>query len=177
MRQLFTEEEWTKLLQAPMEAVMAVCLADKVDPISFLQELIAGVSIVMEDIKRTDLGSDLVAALVADMSALDAQDPLSGQQLILKKQFELLAIIQTFSKPKDARDRAVESFQQISAILDTKVTGLQATEFKTWLMSVAQRVAEAQRETSGLRAIGSSRISEREADVLRKLATALGLEY
>lgn len=177
MRQLFTEEEWTKLLQAPMEAVMAVCLADKVDPISFLQELISGVTIVTDDLKRTDLGGDLVNALISDMGAIDANDPLSGQQLILKKQFELLGIIQTFSKPKDARDRAVESFQQISATLEAKVTGLQATEFKTWLMSVAQRVAEAQRETSGIRAIGSSRISEREADVLKKLAAALGLEY
>jgi hypothetical protein len=174
MRQNFTEEEWTKLLQAPMEAVMAVCLADKVDPISFLQELIAGVKIVTEDVKRTDLPGELIPALVAAMSEMDAQEPLAGEQLILKKQFELLGIIQTFKKPKDARDRAVGSFQAISAILDTKVTGAQATEFKTWLMSVAQRVAEYQRE-GGFLGVGGSRISERESDVLKALAQALGL--
>lgn len=174
MRQNFTEEEWTALLQAPMEAVMAVCLADKVDPISFLQELIAGVTIVTEDLRRTDLSGELMPALVAAMAEKDAQEPLTGEQLILKKQFELLGIIQTFKKPKDARNRAVESFQTISTILDQKVTGAQATEFKTWLMSIAQRVAESQRESSFL-GIGGSRISEREADVLKALAEALGL--
>ena len=174
MRQNFTEEEWTKLLQAPMEAVMAVCLADKVDPISFLQELIAGVTIVTNDLKRTDLMGELTPALISSMAEIDANEPLSGEQLILKKQFELLGVIQTFSKPKDARDRAVASFQQISAILDAKVTGVQATEFKTWLMSIAQRVAESQRE-GGFLGVGSSRVSEREADVLKALATALGL--
>jgi hypothetical protein len=174
MRQNFTDEEWTKLLQAPMEAVMAICLADKVDPISFLQELIAGVTIVTNDVKRTDLSGDLTPALVSAMAEIDANDPLSGEQLILKKQFELLGVIQNFSKPKDARDRAVASFRQISAILDAKVTGAQATEFKQWLMSVAQRVAESQRE-GGILGIGSSRISERESDVLKDLTAALGL--
>lgn len=174
MRQNFTEEEWTKLLQAPMEAVMAVCLADKVDPISFLQELIAGVKIVTEDIKRTDLPGDLAAALAGSMAEMDTQEALAGEQLILKKQFELLGVIQTFKKPKDARNRAVESFEMITAILDTKVTGAQATEFKTWLMSIAQRVAEVQRE-GGFMGVGGSRISDREADVLKALAQALGL--
>ncbi|MEY3297218.1 MAG: hypothetical protein RLZZ597_478 [Cyanobacteriota bacterium] len=174
MRQNFTEEEWTKLLQAPMEAVMAVCLADKVDPISFLQELIAGVTIVTEDLKRTDLPGELMPALVSAMAEKDAQESLTGEQLILKKQFELLGIIQAFKKPKDARNRAIESFQTISIILDQKVTGAQATEFKTWLMSIAQRVAEFQRE-SGFMGIGGSRISDREADVLKALAAALGL--
>jgi hypothetical protein len=174
MRQNFTDEEWTKLLQAPMEAVVAVCLADKVDPISFLQELIAGVKIVTEDLKRTDLTGELTPVLLAAMAEQDAQESLTGEQLVLKKQFELLGIIQTFKKPKDARDRAVESFQAISAILDAKVTGLQATEFKTWLMSIAQRVAEVQKE-GGVMGIGASRVSERESDVLKALAKALGL--
>lgn len=174
MRENFTDEEWTKLLQAPMEAVIAVCLADKVDPISFLKELIAGVKIVTEELSRTDIAGDLTPVLIAAMAEQDAKESLTGEQLILKKQFELLAVIQTFTKPKDARDRAVESFQAISAILDAKVTGLQATEFKTWLMSIAQRVAEAQKE-GGMMGIGASRVSERESDVLKALAKALGL--
>jgi hypothetical protein len=174
MRENFTDEEWTKLLQAPMEAVIAVCLADKVDPISFLKELIAGVKIVTEELSRTDIAGDLTPVLIAAMAEQDAQESLTGEQLILKKQFELLAVIQTFTKPKDARDRAVESFQAISTILDAKVTGLQATEFKTWLMSIAQRVAEAQKE-GGVMGIGGSRVSERESDVLKALAKALGL--
>ncbi|HIK45150.1 MAG TPA: hypothetical protein IGR64_09715 [Leptolyngbyaceae cyanobacterium M65_K2018_010] len=174
MRQYFSDEEWSTLLKAPMDAVMAICLADNVDPISFLQELKAGVTIVGEELKRLDVAGDLAPALIASLSEIDSQEPLSGEQLILKKQFEMLGLMQTFKKAKEARDYAVGNFQKVATILETKVTGAQATDFKTWLMSIAQKVAEVQRE-GGVMGIGSSRISERERDVLNKLAEALGL--
>jgi hypothetical protein len=174
MRQYFTDEEWTMLLQSPMEAVMAVCLADQVDPISFLQELKAGVTIVTEEKTRTGIAGDLTPAVLSAMADIDTLDPLEGEQLILKKQFELLGVIQTLSRPKEARDRAVAHFQQVATLLDNKVTGAQALEFKNWLMSVAQRVAEAQKEGSVM-GIGGSRVSNRELEVLNRLATALGV--
>ncbi|NJL48690.1 MAG: hypothetical protein HC929_15925 [Leptolyngbyaceae cyanobacterium SM2_5_2] len=174
MRQYFTDEEWTILLQAPMEAVMAVCLADNVDPISFLKEIKAGVTIVTEEKTRTDLAGDLAPAVLSAMADIDAVDPLEGDQLILKKQFELLGLMQTFDRPKDARDRAIAHFQQLATLLDNKVTGAQALDFKNWLMSVAQRVAEAQKEGSVM-GIGGSRISNRELEVLNRLAATLGI--
>jgi hypothetical protein len=174
MRQYFTDEEWTTLLQAPMQAVMAVCLADNVDPISFLQELKAGVTIVKEELNQLSVAGDLAPALMSSLTDIDSQEPLTGEQLILKREFELLGLIQTFSKTKEARDHAVSHFQQVAAILDAKVTGAQATDFKTWLMSIARKVAEVQRE-GGIMGIGSSRVSEREQDVLKYLARALGL--
>lgn len=174
MYQAFTEDEWTTLLQAPMQAVVAVCLADRVDPVTFLQELKAGVMIVAEELSRSDLVGELTLALVSDMAKLDAADPLSGEQLQLKKQFELLGLIQTFKKSSEGRDHVISHMQKVAAILDAKVTGVQATELKEWLMSVATKVAEAQKE-GGIMGIGASRISEKEHDVLRKMAAALGM--
>ena len=85
MQQNFSEDEWVTLLQAPMQALVAVCLADKVDPVSFLQELKAGVKLVSEETSRSDLPGDLVPALLQSTAKLDSQDPLSGDQLQLKK--------------------------------------------------------------------------------------------
>ncbi|MGF1566934.1 MAG: hypothetical protein ACFCVD_02465 [Nodosilinea sp.] len=174
MQQYFTDEEWTTLLQAPMQAVMAVCLADRVDPVSFLQELKGGVAVVTEELKRVDVAGDLAPAVINSMAAIDARDPLDGEQLALKKQFELLGLIQTFSRSREGREQAVAYFQRVAAILDAKVTGAQATEYKQWLMSVAQKVAEVQKE-GGFMGIGASRVSEKESDVLKELASALGL--
>ncbi|MFM7219034.1 MAG: hypothetical protein ACKO21_02240 [Nodosilinea sp.] len=174
MQQNFSEDEWVTLLQAPMQALVAVCLADKVDPVSFLQELKAGVKLVSEETSRSDLPGDLVPALLQSTAKLDSQDPLSGDQLQLKKQFELLGLIQTFKDAKEGKNAAISHFQKVTALLATKVTGVEANNYKIWLMSLAEKVAKAQKE-GGIMGFGASRISERESDVLKQLATALGL--
>lgn len=174
MRENFTPEEWSALLQAPMQAVMGVCLADRVDPILFLQEVKSGVAIVAETIRQNEAVGDLAPALISGIAELDAVDPLTGEQLLLKKQFELLGLMQTFKSSKEGRDYAIAHLQKVAAILDTKVTGVQASELKQWLVSVATKVAEAHRE-GGLLGIGSSRISDKEGDVLSKMNVALGL--
>ncbi|HSM84393.1 MAG TPA: hypothetical protein VLS96_22085 [Nodosilinea sp.] len=176
MRESFAEEEWITLLQAPMQAVVGVCLADRVDPVSFLQELKAGVALVAEELRRTDLAGDLAPVLLGAMAELDAADPLEGEQLLLKKQFEALGLIQTFKSSKEGREAAIAHLQKVTAILDTKVTGIQAADFKAWLLSVATKVAEVQRE-GGIMGIGGSRISDKENEVLKKMAQALGLPY
>jgi hypothetical protein len=175
MRQNFTDEEWTTLLQAPMQAVMAITLADKVDPISFLQELQAGIAVVGEEIKQQVATGALPESLIAEMRTADEQDPLSGEQLLLKKEFELLGLMQTFKNVREGQAYAVEHLSRVSSILSAKVTGIQAEEFKRWLLSVAEKVASVQKE-GGILGIGSSRISEREADMLKKISETLGLK-
>jgi hypothetical protein len=101
---------------------------------------------------------------------------LQGDQLLLKKQFELLGLIQTFKSSKEGRDYVIANLQKVVAILDVKATGAQASELKQWLMSVAIKVAEAYRE-GGVLGIGSSRISDKENEVLKKISEALGVKY
>jgi len=156
--------------------VMAVCLADRVDPVSFLQELKSGVAIVAEELQRSDVVGDLAPALISSLAELDNADALQGDQLLLKKQFELLGLIQTFKSSKEGRDYVIANLQKVVAILDVKATGAQASELKQWLMSVAIKVAEAYRE-GGVLGIGSSRISDKENEVLKKISEALGVKY
>lgn len=176
MRENFTDEEWATLLQAPLQVVMGVCLADRVDPVSFLQELKSGVTIVAEELQRSDVIGELTPTLIHSMAELDAADALQGEQLLLKKQFELLGLMQTFKSSKEGREYAIAHLQKVVTVLDTKVTGLQAGEFKQWLMGVAVKVAESQRE-GGIMGIGSSRISDKENEVLKKISAVLGVEY
>jgi hypothetical protein len=159
-----------------MQVVMAVCLADRVDPVSFLQELKSGVAIVAEELQRSDVVGDLAPALISSLAELDNADALQGDQLLLKKQFELLGLIQTFKSSKEGRDYVIANLQKVVAILDVKATGAQASELKQWLMSVAIKVAEAYRE-GGVLGIGSSRISDKENEVLKKISEALGVKY
>lgn len=175
MRQNFTDEEWMTLLQAPLQGVMAVVLADRVDPVSFLQELMAGVRIVGEELQRQDISGELAPLVARAMADIDTQDPLEGEQLLLKKEFELLGLMQTFKNAKEGKAYAIDHFRQVAAILENKVAGVHATNCKRWLMAIAQKTAEAQKE-GGFLGIGASRISEKESDVLKDLAEALRID-
>ncbi|MGQ9871818.1 hypothetical protein [Leptodesmis sp.] len=83
-QQYFTDAEWQVMLQAPMHVIKAVILADKTDPVTFLKEAYAAVSLLSEQQQQTT-ASDLVNALMADMKAADAQESIQGEQLLLKK--------------------------------------------------------------------------------------------
>lgn len=176
MRQNFNDEEWAMLLQAPLQGVMAVVLADRVDPVSFLQELMAGVKIVGEELQRVDIAGELAPLLAKSMGEIDAQDPLDGEQLLLKKEFELLGLMQTFKNAKEGKQYAIDHFREVADILERKVAGIHANDCKRWLMTVAQKTAEVQKE-GGFLGIGSSRVSEKESDVLKELAAALKVEF
>jgi hypothetical protein len=176
MRDNFTDDEWTMLLQAPLQAVMGICLADRVDPVLFLQEVKSGIAIVAEELKRSDVIGELTPVLIGGLAEIDSADALQGEQLLLKKQFELLGLMQTFTSSKEGREHAIAHLQKVVSVLDAKVTGIQAGEFKQWLMSVAIKVAEAHRE-GGVMGIGSSRISDKENEVLKKMSAALGVAY
>jgi hypothetical protein len=134
------------------------------------------VAIVAEELQRSDVVGDLAPALISSLAELDNADALQGDQLLLKKQFELLGLIQTFKSSKEGRDYVIANLQKVVAILDVKATGAQASELKQWLMSVAIKVAEAYRE-GGIMGIGSSRISDKENEVLKKISEALGVKY
>jgi hypothetical protein len=175
MRQNFTDDEWMTLMQAPLQGVMAVVLADRVDPVSFLQELMAGVRVVGEELQRIDIPGELPPLVAKAMGEIDAQDPLDGEQLLLKKEFELLGLIQTFKSAKEGKQYAIDHFGKVADILEIKVAGIHATDCKQWLMAIAQKTAESQKE-GGFMGIGSSRVSEKESDVLKDLAKALKLE-
>ncbi|WP_416671880.1 hypothetical protein [Egbenema bharatensis] len=165
----FSEEEWLMLLQAPMQAIVALTLADKTDPVSFLKESQAGIQILAAEQQREDIRNDLIRAVVEALNAIDQQDPLQGDELLIKKHMQMLQQIQSLKNAAEGLQNALTHFNQISTILDQKVPTAQAAELKTWLLSIAQQVAEAVRE-KGLFGVG---ISDAEASTLRKIEKAL----
>jgi hypothetical protein len=57
--------------------------------------------------------------------------------------------------------------------LNRKVKPEETDEFKKWLLTIGQRVAEASNE-GGIFGFGCERVSEAEKNVLRQIACALG---
>jgi len=85
VQQYFSEEEWAVLTQAPMQAIIALTLADKSDPVSFMKEVEAGVKILATEQQRQDLPPDgLVNSVVSALNEVDLADGTPSDSLLLK---------------------------------------------------------------------------------------------
>lgn len=171
-QQYFSDSEWSLLLQAPIQAVSAVILSDKSDPVSFLKEVKAAVQILIEEQQRQDLSTDLGRALMQGFRDKLAAEPVQGEALLHKKMFEYLGSIESLKSASDGRKAAIAHLDQVSSILASKVTVIQAQEFRKWLVALARRVAQAVKEESFL-GLGGEAVSRSEASTLSAIEKAL----
>lgn len=174
-QQYFSDSEWATLLQTPIQAVLAIILADKTDPVSFLQETRAAIQIIATELQREDISSDLVKSVIAALREGVAQEPLQGEQLLLKQQFELLGKIQSFSSTAEGQKQVIAHLNQVATILASKVTLVQAEEFKQWILALATQVAKVLKE-EGVFGIGGERISRQESGALSAIEKALNFK-
>lgn len=174
MQQNFNDSEWLALLQAPSQAIMAVLLVDKTDPISFLKEVKVAVKILIEEAQKGNASSDLVRSVLDAIKTADLAQATQPDELQMRKEFNLLGQLQTMENATDGRKMAIKLCQQVGAILASKVTATQALEYQDWVLSLARKVAEAVKE-EGFLGIGGERISNAELSVLEDLEKAFAL--
>ena len=153
----FTDEEWQRLERSPIVAGMAITLADPGGPIEAVKESVAAIKTVTEAAQSGGQGElvDEVAKSVTE-KAQKRQSPLGG------------------FKPKGATagQEVIEELQAVNAILADKATAEDAASFREWLLSAAQRSADAAKE-GGFMGFKAERVSEGEQKMLDKLREIL----
>lgn len=156
----FTVDEWKQIQRAPFMAGLAVVAASPSGPFGVVKELFA-VGKMLGEVKLQGTSNDLIKALVADIEA-GAKDLSAPAELKGKT-------------PEQVKSYAIESVRQVAALIDKKTKPDEAQGFKQWLVSVAQKVAEAAKE-GGFLGIGGTRVSEEEAATIKELTTTLGVQ-
>ncbi len=76
--------------------------------------------------------------------------------------------------PDEIRDIAVAKCGQVGELLATKSNAAEASQYKHWVISVGERVANAAKE-GGFLGIGGERVSAEERTVIEAITTALGV--
>ncbi len=152
----FTEDEWTRVMRAPMVAGMAISLADPGGPIEATKETMASV--------RT------------------ATNPPSREQLLTEVALELQAAVQQHQNPlkgykpagagRPPGDLVIDELHAVGAIVSSKATAEEAAAFGKWLVAVAQAAADAAKE-GGFMGIGATRVSDREQTMLDRVRETL----
>jgi hypothetical protein len=161
-KQDFTSEEWTKILQSPMLAGIAVSTADPSGLWGTLKEAAASSSAIAT--AKLDAGSnELIKAVIADIETSEGRSAL---QSALRSCF-------ADAEPAHCVERSLANLQEVSAILDVKAPA-DAVAFKTWLRGISQKVADASTEGAFL-GFGGVQVSDAEKATLADIAKALGM--
>lgn len=149
----FTPSEWDLLRQAPFMTGLVVVAASPSGPIGLLKESAATAKMVMTELaaSQSDLMKSLAADLKQNMSAakIDSRDPA------------------------EVRAKSLAAVREAAATVSAKASPAEAAEYKTWLGTLAKRVAEASKE-GGFLGFGGTLVSDAEQAALRDIATALG---
>ena len=146
----FTEEEWARVMRAPLVAGLAISLADPGGPIEAAKESMATLKSATNPPSREKLLTEV--ALDIQTMAQSRENPLTG------------------FKPAGPTpgEGVLEELRGVVAIVGAKATAEEKTAFGAWLVSSAQAAADAAKE-GGFMGFHAVRVSEREHAMIEQV--------
>jgi hypothetical protein len=150
----FTEDEWTRVVRAPLVAGLAISLADPGGPIETAKESMASLKNATNPPSREQLLSEV--ALEIQGMAQQRQNPLSGFR-------------PTGSSPGEA---VLAELTEVQGVVAAKASADEAAAFGRWLVAAAQAAADAAKD-GGFMGFGAQQVSEREQAMLDRVRAAL----
>ena len=151
----FTEDEWSRIVRAPMVAGLAISVADPGGPIEAAKESMASIRSTTNPPSREQLLTEV--ALEVQAMAQQRHNPLKGY------------------KPTTDRDPGEQVLEELNAVQDivaAKATPDEAAAFGGWLIAAAQAAADAAKE-GGFLGFHAQQVSEREQAMLDRVRTAV----
>jgi hypothetical protein len=147
----FTEDEWTRVVRAPLVAGMAISLADPGGPIEATKESMAGLKSATNPPSREQLLADV--ALEVQALAQERRNPLGGFRL---------------TKDRHPGEQVLDELREVQAIVAAKASPQEASAFGQWLVASAQAAAEAAKD-GGFMGFGAQQVSEGEQAMLDRV--------
>ena len=152
----FTPEEWKTIVAAPPMVGLAVTCASPNGPLGVLKEMLS-MGMAMAEMLQKGGSNPLIAELAADLKARQTRpEPPEG-----------------IKDAEQAKELALRHIKTVNDLIEKKIAGPEADDFKKWLLNIGRRVAEASNE-GGIFGFGGQQVSDAEKNVLRQIAFALG---
>lgn len=145
----FNAEEWQRVVNGPALAGLMVVAAQRGGT---LRESMSMAKAYRE--AREKHKGDLVGEIVASPPQLDAR---------------------AYTSADDLRVRGLEDLRSTVQLLEAKAASDEVDEYKQFILTVAQRAAEADK-SGGFLGIGGERVSDAERQALDAIAEVLGVE-
>jgi hypothetical protein len=159
----FSLVEWTLIESVPLLAGLSVTLSDlRSGLFGAIKESCAPAQAILE--AGTGAANPIVASVVARVKKMAA-----------KRQKLQLPLNIAGKKPEEIKAEVAAQLAKIPDILEGKVPDDQAEGFKSWLVAIAGKVANAATE-GGFFGFGGERVSAAETAAINELASSLGVK-
>jgi hypothetical protein len=152
----YTSEEWQVLFTAAPMIGMGVSLASPNGPFGVVKEMFA-VGMAISETLQAGSSNPLVKAVIDDMKARGTKPERPAGM----------------DNPESAKRVVLDTMKRVDAVLAAKSTPDEAAGFKSWLVGIANKVAEASTE-GGFFGIGGERVTQAEKQAIAEMASALG---
>ena len=153
----FSEDEWTRIVRAPLVAGLSISLADPGGPIEAAKETMATLRSATNPPSREQLLTEV--ALEVQAMTQQKQNPLKGY------------------KPTGGAgapgQQVLDELREVRSLVAGKATPEEAAAFGAWLVASAQAAADAAKE-GGFMGFGAQQVSEREQAMLDQVRAAVG---
>jgi len=153
----FTDEEWTRVVRAPMVAGLAISLADPGGPIEMAKESMATLKAATNPPSREQLLAEV--ALEIQAQAQQRHNPLKGFK-------------PTPAPGQGPGDAVVEELRTVQALVAATATPEEAAAFGTWLVTSAQAAADAAKD-GGFMGFHAEQVSAREQAMIDQVRSAV----
>jgi hypothetical protein len=154
MRADFTDEEWRRLVRAPLVAGTAISLADPGGPIEATKEVLASLRAMQSPPEDTELTGSIAGEI----------------RTLTQRRGNPLADFRLQPGPM-AGEQVLEELRDVGRIVREKADPGEARAFGRWLLEAAQAAADAAKE-GGFLGFGAERVSEGERAMLERLREA-----
>jgi hypothetical protein len=151
----FADDEWTRVVRAPLVAGMAILLADPGGPFESTKETMASIRSATNPPTREQLLVDVALDLQAEVQA--KRNPLKGYRP---------------SGSAGAGEQVLAELSAVQGIVAARATEEEAAAFGRWLVATAQAAADAAKD-GGFMGIGAQQVSEREQAMLERIREAV----
>jgi uncharacterized protein GlcG (DUF336 family) len=153
VKDAFTAEEWQALLRLPFKIGVTLMVVAPSGPIGLTKETMALAKAPFAQAQASNSNA-LVSALAVELQA-------QGKAIVKDEESAF-----KHSDPASYKAQAVAACQSAAAAL-SKTSAEDAGAYRTWVLAVGQKVAEAAKDSGVL-------VSDQEKALLRELSAALG---
>jgi hypothetical protein len=159
----FSPEDWTLIKSGPLLAGLLITLSDLRSGIfGAIKEGLAPSQAIIE--AGAGSSNPVVTSVVASIKEMAA-----------KRERLQPPISVSGKKPEEIKAEVVAQLAKISTVLGAKVPADQAEGYKSWLVAVAGKVANAATE-GGFFGFGGEKVSAAETAAINELASSLGVK-
>ena len=153
----FPEEEWSRIVRAPLVAGLSISLADPGGPIEAAKETMATLKSATNPPSREQLVTEVALDIQAEVQA--KRNPLKGYRA---------------SSPGTAPsgEQVLTELSAVQTIVAARATPEETAQFGQWLITVAQAAANAAKE-GGFLGFGGEQVSQGEQAMLDQVRAAV----